>query len=717
MKSAKRSSRILLGISVLLSIPAVAVALTTQYKPAPAPAYHPPAPAYHPSAPAYHPSAPAYHPSAPAYHPSAPAYHPAPAPAYHPGPSQPYSPPSGSGAKPSNPSPSAPTHTYTPGVYPNGGTSSPNNSQGGTTYTPHVYTPGASAPTHPSGSTGVSGEGVRTNNGVTTYTPHASTGTSYAPAAPPAPHVNTYTPAAPPAIHGNTYTPAAPVATHGNSNAPAAPPAVGGNSYAPRNLSPSSGSGGATHAVYSVPATAGAGAPHAGNSTLGPAGSQSVLHQVNTARTGMTGINKRSIPSGQVAVHPDKSLTVSASNGRNYNLRPNGTLASYSAHGQTASFHANGHLASVHTPTMDIAHGPHGQRTVISERPDHSRLVSTGPHRGYLERSASYHGHDYHQRVYVHGDHRFTRDYAGYRYHGREFDNYLPRYYYDPLFYGWAYYPWGAPIGYGWDWIGSPWFGFYAGYFSPWDTYPSGAYWLTDFLISQVLADGYQAGASAGDEGPVNGYAGDDAAPPGDDEAYAPSDTPITPEIKQMIAEEVQQQLAYENAAAAKPDDAPTIDGLPQVLTPNHLFMVSQGLSVSTADGQQCGLAAGDVIKLVATPPDDATAADLIVVSSRKGDCPAGMTVTVPLESLQEMQNNFRAHLDTGLQTLHAQQGQGGLPGAPNSAIAPPPRPADEPPADNENVQSLLDAQQQQANQTETSVTQSAFASSSPQAH
>jgi hypothetical protein len=689
MKSAKRLSKILLWVSVLLSIPVVAVALTTQYKPAPAPAYHPPAPAYHPPAPAYHPPAPAYHPPAPAYHP-------APAPAYHPGPSQPYSPPSGNGARPSNPSPSAPVRTYTPGVAPSGNTSSPRSSPGGTTYTPHVYTPSSSATSHPSGSTIVSGEPVRNANGVTTYTPHASTGTSYTPAAPATTHGNSYTPAAPPATHGNSYTPAAP----------------GGNSFTPHNNSPA-GASGSTHAVYSVPGSAGAtaGKPGAGSSTLGPAGSQSVLHQVNTARTGMTGINKQSIPAGQVAVHSDKSLTVTASNGRNYNLRPNGTLASYSAHGQTASFHANGRLASVHTPTMDIAHGPHGQRTVISERPDHSRLVSTGAHRGYLEHSVSYHGHNYNQRTYVHGGHSSTREYAGYHYHGRDFDNYLPRYYYDPLFYGWAYYPWGAPVPYGWDWLGSPWFGFYAGYFSPWDTYPSGAYWLTDFLLGQILADGYQIDAQAGGGGPDSGYAGDDAAPPGDDEAYAPADTPISPEIKQMIAEEVQQQLAYENAAAAKPDEAPALDGLPQVLTPNHLFVVNQGLNVTTADGQQCALSTGDVIKLVATPPDDSITADLIVVSSRKGDCPAGLTVSVPLESLQEMQNNFRAQLDSGLQTLHAQQGKSGLPGAPMSAIAPPPRPADEPPADNENVQALLDAQQQQANQTETSVTQSAFAS------
>ncbi|MFY9855880.1 MAG: hypothetical protein WAK26_18580 [Terracidiphilus sp.] len=690
MKSAKRVSKILFGVSVLMSIFVTAVPLTAQYHP---PAYHPPpAPAYHPPAPAYHPPAPAYHPPAPAYHPPAPAFHPpAPPPSrpsYNPPPSQPSSPQNGGGVRPSNPNPPATTHTYTPGVYPNGNTTSPRNPPNGTTYTPHVYTPGSSSDAHPSGSTSVSGEGVRTSNGVTTYTPHAPTGASYTPAAPPTSHANTFTPAAPPA---------------------------GENSYAPRNLSPTSVSSEATHAVYNVPASATIGKPGAGNSTLGPVGSQSVLHQVNTARTGMTGINKRSIPPGQVAVHPDKSLTVTATNGRQFNLRPNGTLASFSAHGQSASFRADGHLASVHTPTMDIAHGPHGQRTVVSVRPDHSRLVSTGAHNGYLERPVTFNGHSYMQRTYVTGGQSFTRAYVGYHYHGGIFYNYLPFYFYDPLFYGWAYYPWGDAMPFGWGWMGSPWFDFYAGYFSPWGTYPSGAYWLTDYLIGQTLQAAYQMDDQAVGGDPDNGYAGNNGAP-GDDEAYAPVDTPLTPEIKQMIAEEVQQQLAYENAAAAKPDEAPALDGLPQVLTANHLFVASQALNVTTVDGHQCTLSAGDTIRLVATPPDDATTANLMVVSSRKADCPAGVTVSVPLESLQEMQNNFRAQLDSGLQTLRAQQGKGGLPGAPYSAIAPPPRPSDEPPADNENVQSLLDAQQQQANQTETSVTQSAFASSSPQA-
>jgi hypothetical protein len=654
------------------------------------PAYHPPAPAYHPPAPAYHPPAPTYHPSAPAYHPPAPAYHP-PAPAYHP---QASAHPSSNPA-PSRPASSSQVHSYTPGAPSGGNTLGPHPSSGSTVYTPHTYTPGVSTTSHPSSSTSVSGADVRNYNGVTTYTPHASSGgTSYTPATPPVTHVNTYTPPAPASAGGSTFT--------------------------PHNYSPGTAAGGGAHAVYSIPASSPSGRPGTSGSTLSSSGSQSVLHQVNTARNGLNGVNHRPIPSGQVAVHPDKSLTVIASNGRNFNLRPNGTLASYSGHGRTATFRSDGRLASLHTPTMDIARGPHGQRTIISERPGHGRLVSTGTHRGYLEHQVNYHGHDYYQRTYVHGDHRFTREYTRYHYHGMELNHYVPRVTYAPAFYGWAYYPWDSPAAYMWGWASSSWFACNTGFFDPSNSYQSGTNWLADYYLGQTLADSFDAGAQAGScpaggGQPADANATDADAQPAGDDAYAPADTPITLEIKQMIADEVKQQLAYENAAAAQPDQAPLLDGLPQVLVPNHLFVVDQVLNVTTADGQQCGLSAGDVIKLLAAPPDGATAADLTVVSSRKADCPAGITVSVPLEALQEMQNSFRAQLDSGLQALREQQGKGGLPAAPMSAITPPPVPADEPPADIENVQAQLDAQQQQADQAETSVAQTAFAAPTSQ--
>jgi hypothetical protein len=470
-----------------------------------------------------------------------------------------------------------------------------------------------------------------------------------------------------------------------------------------------------------MPAPATGGKFGADSSRLSPASSQSVLHQVNTVRGGLSGVNHRPIPSGQVDVHPDKSLTVTASNGRNFNLRPNGTLASYSGHGQTATFRGDGRLASLHTPAMDIAHGPRGQRIIISERPDHGRLISTGPHRGYLERPVSYHGHDYYQRSYVHGDHRFTREYTRYHYHGREFSNYVPRVTYAPAFYGWAYYPWDSPAAYMWGWASSAWFACNAGFLDPYGSFQSGANWLTDYYLGQTLAESFDAGAQAGTSscstgGELNAEevaAGGDAQP-ASDEMSATVVTPITPEIKQVIADEVKQQLAFENAAAAKPDEAPSLDGLPQVLVPNHLFVVDQVQNVSTADGEQCALSAGDVIKLLDAPPDGATTANLAVLSSHKGDCPAGLNVSVPLEALQEMQNNFRAQLDSGLQALRDQQGKGGLPAAPMAAITPPPLPEDEPPPSDVNVQVDLDAQQQQADQAEASVTQVAFASTPP---
>jgi hypothetical protein len=137
---------------------------------------------------------------------------------------------------------------------------------------------------------------------------------------------------------------------------------------------------------------------------------------------------------------------------------------------------------------------------------------------------------------------------------------------------------------------------------------------------------------------------------------------------------------------------------------------VSQPLNIFTADSQSCALEAGNVLRLVAAPAADAAAADLTVVSSRRGDCPAGVQVTISLQDLEEMQNNFRAQLDSGLQTLHSRQGQGGLPAAPYSAISPPPKPAGELPADTQNVQVQLDTQQRLASQAEQGVAQTAFA-------
>jgi hypothetical protein len=474
--------------------------------------------------------------------------------------------------------------------------------------------------------------------------------------------------------------------------------------------------------IYSVPSAAVATKTNNGGSVLTVGGSHEVVQQLNVSRNSLNGVNRRPLPAGKVTVEPNGRLAIAAVGGREFNVRPNGTVASVKEHGTVEAFRPNGRVQTLRTPTLAIMHDPHGGRTIVVHRPDHSVVVSMGRRAGYIQRPVMHNGVAYVERSYVRGSVTHTAVFTSYSYHGVPLVHYVPQYTYAPAFYGWAYYPWDRPAAYAWGWAGDPWVGYYGGYYSPTQAYLSGAAWLADYYLSQTLAGSYQQDAPAdgdgsGDPGAADPqYAADDqvlysdgSSGPGDD-AYAQTDTPITPDVKQGIADEVQQQLAYENAAAAQPGQAATLTDLPQVLQPNHLFVVSYAMNVTTADQQGCGLEGGNVLKLVAAPDTDSPAANLTVVSSRRGDCPAGAQVTISLDDLQEMQNNFRAQLDAGLHTMHDQQGQGGLPGAPNSAIGPPPVPGPDLPADGENVAAVLQAQQRQALATEAQVTQTAFA-------
>jgi hypothetical protein len=573
-------------------------------------------------------------------------------------PRQTYTPPPASQSAPRSGNPSAAQaapqtsapRTYTPGATSNiAPRSSPSSSQGGTTYTPRTYTPGNSS--NSSAPAAGSNAGVR-SNGVTTYTPHAG-GTNNSSAAHPT----------------STSTP--------------------------------------DRTVYTVTPSSVSSKNAKGDSVLTSEGSNSVLHQINVNRANLTGVNKKPIPSGQVTSHANGSLTVAGSGGRVYNVRPNGTLASFRGSGKSVTFNSKGGVSSVHTASMDVSRNALGQRTVVVRRPDKSVVVSTGSHSGYVQKTVvGRGGRTLIQRTYMVNGVRSTQLYNTYSFNGMTLNHYVPAFYYDPAFYGWAYYPWAAPIGYDWGWAGSPWYGYYNSYFSPWQTYPSPAYWLTDYFLGQTLSDAYQASLQNGQTIDADQGGGDQDSSDG---TYAQDTTAITPDLKQAIAEEVQQQLAYENAAAAKPLEAANLDSLPQVLDPNHLFVVDRGLNIATADQQLCGLSAGDVLRLVATPQSDSQTAELTVAASRQSDCPAGAEVTVSLQDLENMQDNLRAKIDAGLQNLRTNQGHNGLPPAPKSAIAPPPRPSEDVPADTTNVQAALSAAQQDANQTESQAVKLVF--------
>jgi hypothetical protein len=363
----------------------------------------------------------------------------------------------------------------------------------------------------------------------------------------------------------------------------------------------------------------------------------------------------------------------------------------------------NGRVSDVHDAHrgMDVHHGLAGGRRVSMERHDGSRVYSERGRPGYVQRGYHYGGHDFARRSYFYHGHEYNRFYMGYGYHGLFLNVYAPGFYFHPGFYGWAYNPWVAPIAFGWGWGGSPWYGRYGYYFQPYPVYPSAAFWLTDYIISQNLQAAYAAQQEAGEAAP---------AP----EQASGGQPVLTPEVKQMIADEVKNQLALENqeaqqnAQGATPD--PASSGIARLLSDGHphVFVAGGSLDVTDASGNECVVSDGDALQLQQAPPSDATTANLVVLSSKgRPECQISLTVQVQLTDLQEMQNHMRETIDQGLQDLQAKQGTGGLPAAPPSAqgdAAPAAYAAAAPPPE-ANVAADIQGADQQAGQAEKDVT------------
>ena len=346
---------------------------------------------------------------------------------------------------------------------------------------------------------------------------------------------------------------------------------------------------------------------------------------------------------------------------------PKGSTEHVTKSGSAVRTRPGGKGSDVHDSKrgMDTHNNLGGGRRVSVQRHDGSRVVAERGRRGYVERGYSYHGHDFGRRSYYYHGHEYNRFYRGYGYRGLMLNVYAPGFYYGAGFYGWAYNPWAAPIAFGWGWGGNPWFGFYGGYFQPYAVYPSAAFWLTDYIISQDLQAAYAAHQEAAEEAGTPPPAGGQPA--------------LTPEVKQMIADEVKNQLALESQEAtqnaASQDVDPGSSGIARLLSDGrpHVFVAGGNLDVTDASGQECVVSDGDTLQMRTAPATDATTANLVVLSSKgTPECQISLTVSVQLTDLQEMQNHMRETIDQGLKDLQDKQGTGGLPAAPPSAQAPP---------------------------------------------
>jgi hypothetical protein len=183
--------------------------------------------------------------------------------------------------------------------------------------------------------------------------------------------------------------------------------------------------------------------------------------------------------------------------------------------------------------------------------------------------------------------------------------------------------------------------------------------------------------------------------------------TGMTTEVKQAIADEMKAELAAEKAAAAsgQKDAAPGAEEVPAALDPKiRIFVVSSDEDLTTADGVECALTAGDVVYRTGDKPDDDNMVDATVKSSKKDECAIGVTVGVAVDDLQEMHNQLRIQMDAGLKELAEKQGKNGLPAAPDTKTQAGEVPAPDP---DKSVDSDLKAQQQDADQAEAEAKQS----------
>jgi hypothetical protein len=386
--------------------------------------------------------------------------------------------------------------------------------------------------------------------------------------------------------------------------------------------------------------------------------------------------------------------------------------------GGSASIRKNGQIRSVDRNGMHIDRGVHGGRTVVGQH-NGARVVNTGRHGGYVQRSyVTRGGHSYYSRTYYDHGHYHVGVYRGYNWHGHAYYGWHPGFWYHPGFYAWGYHPWGAPVFWGvglWGWGGAPWYGFYGGWFTPYPSYAGPAFWLTDYLIAAELRSAYEAREEAEEDADAMDFASLGGG--GDAPAAASSTAALTPEVKEAIVEEVKAELAAQEAQAgqdsgsagqAAPAPSSNRDEVPPALDPaRRTFVVDSDLTV-LANGQECGLTAGDVITRLTETPDADDMVNASVSASKKSECAAGDTVAVKVDDLQEMQNHFAEQLNSGLSELAKKQGTDGIPKAPDTSTTasavPPPEP-------DTTAEKTLQDQQQAADQAEAQVKQQAAAS------
>jgi hypothetical protein len=183
----------------------------------------------------------------------------------------------------------------------------------------------------------------------------------------------------------------------------------------------------------------------------------------------------------------------------------------------------------------------------------------------------------------------------------------------------------------------------------------------------------------------------------------------MSADVKQMVADEVQRQLAQERSEGQNVNNMqdPPRDTLPGIFNDGaaHALVVHNPLQANDG-GMGCALTEGDVIGFQGNLTPGVDSASVRVLASKGRDCANGSMVGVSLQDILEMQNNLRETIDRGLGQLQSNAGRGGFPALPPQAMgAPVATPiANSVPQPDPNGAAELSQQAQEATQGEQAV-------------
>lgn len=336
--------------------------------------------------------------------------------------------------------------------------------------------------------------------------------------------------------------------------------------------------------------------------------------------------------------------------------------------------------------TTSVTRGFGGQRTVETVRTDGTRVVSYGPHSGFVERPFANHP-GFVTRSVLRGGVTRVSVYQVATFQSHPYYRFVPAVAYRPAYYGWIVSPWSAPVAYPW---GNPlWGGFYGSYFTPYPSYSSASLWMTDYILRANLQQAYseqqQAGYAGSAAGPDANYAGDGVGYPSQT-GPAPvvrrtsADDQLSPVVKTALGQQTTAEIAEMQAAsAAGSGDAPGQPALvpavytPTALKPNHtLFEISTDMQLEISADQSCALTPGDVLFRRRTSSADADGkVAVVVVGSTHGGCPLNTQGQISLQSLQEIENQYDEQLQAAMGVMAEKAGHGTIPPSPAAGATP----------------------------------------------